>query len=337
MVRSLFRRDRTSSEVDRILLRYLELRVAELEQAAAAELESKRQSATRTAVGQMITWLLLFVAYSVALGLASASILNETLYNPALLTDRLRTVLRYAGETSGAVPDPIRGILLAAPSALALLIFRSASFNVPSDIGGALFVGLTVVSLVGLSSAALSGALGLLVALPGVVAAIAVVYELLVTLQRLSRQSEPAEPATGKRVLDWLATVSDSIHPRRTPFMSVLFAGLPLLFVLFVLGSYFTKGGPLWWPSRLSMYGLGAWSLWGCLVTPRVARIALWSTVPWGGLVRLQLAISDAAVIFGLAVGLVLYFNAVLAVLRAPAPTDRPVDALPEKPALQPG
>src|SRR5205807_9238490 len=136
--------------------------------------------------------------------------------------------------------------------------------------------------------------------------AIAVVYELVVTLQRLSRQSEPA---TGKRVLDWLAAISDSIHPRRHPVTSVVFAGLPLLFVLFVLGSYFTKGGPLWWPSRLSMYGLGIWSLWGCLVTPRVARIALWSTVPWGGLVGLQLAISVAAVLFGLARVLVLYVN----------------------------
>jgi len=119
--------------------------------------------------------------------------------------------------------------------------------------------------------------------------------------------------------------------------MSVLFVGLPLLFVLFVLGSYFTKGGPLWWPSRLSMYGLGAWSLWGCLVTPRVARIALWSAVPWGGLVGLQLSISDAAVFFGLAVLLVLYFTAVLAALRSPRPADRRADGGHEGPALQPG
>jgi hypothetical protein len=310
--------------------------VAELEQAVRAESENKRQSATRIAVGQMVTWLLLFVGYALALGLISASVLNAALLDPGQLANRLRTVLTYAGETGGAVPDPIRGIVVSMASALALLIFRSASFNVRSDIGGALFVGLTVVSLAALSSAAYSGTLGLLVALPGFVAAVVIVHELVETLRRLSGKWKQAEPPPGRWLWDRFAALSAFVNPRRHSLLAFLFAVLPLLFVLFIAGSYVTKGGPLWWPSRLSMYGLGAWSLWGCLATPRAARIALWSAIPWAGLVALQFSDSAVAVIFALAVIPLLYFNVVLAVLRSPPPEDEPDQGQHKEPALQP-
>lgn len=332
----MFRRNRTTPEVDRVLLRYLQLRVAELERAAEADLEGERRSAIRGAVGQMVAWLLLFVGYAIALGLASASVLNEALANPGLLVDRLRTVLRIAGETSVAVPDPIRGVLLSATSALILLIFRSASFNLRSDIGGALFMGLLVVSLAGLSSAAASGILGVLVALPGFVAAIAIGYELVETLKRLSTQWTEAEPRPKTRLLDWLAAVAKAIHPRRSLVVSVLFAGLPWLFVAMIGGSILTEGGPLWWPSRLSMYGLAVWSVWALLVTPPVVRVALWSIVPWSALVALQLAIGVVAVIFAFGVVLLLHLNIVLAVLRSSPSDERESGSRPREPAPQP-
>jgi hypothetical protein len=319
-----------------MLLRYLELRVAELEQAAVDQSENERRSATRSAVGQMITWLLLFVGYALTVGLVSASVLNAALLDPGQLANRVRAVLRYAGEAAGAVPDPIRGIVVSMISAIALLIFRSASFNVRSDIGGALFVGLTVFSLAGLSGAASSGTLGLLVALPGFVAAIVIVHELVETLRRLTGQWEQAEPTTPRWLFDRFAAIRESSHPRRHALLPFLFAGLPWLCVLLIAGSYVTKGGPLWWPSRLSMYGLGAWSLWGCLATPRVARIALWSIVPWAGLVGLQFSDSAVAVIFALAVVLLLYANVVLAVLRLPGLTDPEPQRQHEEPAVEP-
>lgn len=326
-----------------MLLRYLELRVAELEQAAAEEVDSKRSRAARTAVGQMITWLLLFVGYALVLGLLSASILNQALLQPEELGHRLRAVQQYAGATGGAVPEPLRGLALAATSAFALFIFRSASFNVRSDVGGALFVGLTVLSLAGLASAASSGVLGFLVALPGFVAATIIVYEFFETLRRLSIQRAPPDRAVQPRIWNRLAAIAELVLPRRHLFLRLLFVGLPWLFVLLILGSVIShaepgpsspNGGPLFWPARLSQYGLGAWALWACASTPRVVRAALSSAVPWGGLVGLQLS-GDVSVIFTLAAAAMLYVNVMLAVLRWPAPAEQRAQVRGVEPSLQ--
>lgn len=142
-----------------------------------------------------------------------------------------------------------------------------------------------------------------------------------------------------------LARLAELVHPRRHQLVRFLFAGLPWLCVLLIFGSYITdaqptpsspSGGLLFWPARLSQYGLGAWALWACASTPRVVRVALWSAVPWGGLVALQLASGNVALIFTLAVIATLYVNVVLAVLRWPEPVEQRAQQQGVEPALQP-
>src|SRR5262249_5202700 len=158
--------------------RYLELQIAQLERAEAAEAAARRQSEVRSAVGQLVTWLLLVVAYALVLGVASQDRVLSALLDPAQLARSAELARSSTEQAVELVPDPLRGLAISAVSTGALLVLRGASFSVRSDIGGALFVGVAIVSLVGLSAAAYTGILGLLAALPGFVAATLVVHEL---------------------------------------------------------------------------------------------------------------------------------------------------------------
>src|SRR5205823_1018208 len=155
------------ADLDRTLLRYLELQVAQLERGAAAEVEAKVRGEVRSIVGQLVTRLLLLAVYALVLGTVSSDLVASALFDPKQLARNAVLAGAYTGQAVGFLPEALRGIVISSLGAGALLVLRSASFRVRSDIGGALFVGAAIVSLVGLSAAAYSGPVGFFAALPG--------------------------------------------------------------------------------------------------------------------------------------------------------------------------
>src|SRR5438093_8846452 len=134
-------------QLERTLLRYLELQIAQLERASVADADANRRSEVRSTVGQLVTWLLLLVIYALILGLTSRAFVIAALLNPSEFGHNLAAVGAYAGQSAAVVPEAFRGLAISAISAGALLVFRSASFSIKSDLGGALFVGVAILSL----------------------------------------------------------------------------------------------------------------------------------------------------------------------------------------------
>jgi hypothetical protein len=285
------------SDLERTLQRYLDLQIAQLERAAAAEVEAHRQSEVRAAVGQLVTRLVLVAGYALVLGLASRGRVLSALLDPGQLAQNAELARSSTEQAIELVPDALRGLAISAVSALALLVLRGASFSVRADIGGAVFVGIAIVSLVGLSAAAYSGVLGLLFALPGYLAAALVVQELLRTLRRMRATEVPSTLSRRLARLD----------PTRRPWLTAAFLAIPAVCVAVIAASFVTSGGPLFWPSRSAMYGFVAWCLWACAATPGTVRIPLWAAVPWSVLFGLQLAADPVSFVFVVAaVGLLI-------------------------------
>ena len=304
-------------ELERTLHLYLELQIAQLERGAAAEVAAKVRAEVRSALGMHVTRMILLAVYTLVLGLASSDLVVSALFNPAELVRNAVAASVYTGQAVTFVPDALRGIAISALGAGALLVLRSASFRVRSDVGGALFVGAAIVSLVGLSAAAYSGVLGFFAALPGFVAATFVVYELLRSLRKIDAalgiRTRPAGDGPIGRAtaaaLDWLLA---GLDPSGRLWVALVFLCTPWTCIALVAGSFFTNGGPLFWPSRTAMFTFGGWCVWAFVATPSVVRIPLWATVPWGVLLVLQLAATPVSYVFALsAIGL-LFVNLVL-------------------------
>jgi hypothetical protein len=313
------RADRRRARLERTRLRYLQLQIARLERSSAAEVQAKQRSEVRSTVGQLVVWLLLLAVYSLVLGLASSSLVVLSLANPAELARNAALVSAYAGQAVQFLPEALRGIAVSALSAGALLVFRAASFSVRSDIGGALFVGVAIVSLVGFSAAAYSGIVGFMAALPGFVAATFVVYELLRSLRRIHGTVTPgsgrAPHAPVRRLpLAALGRLLVRADPARRPALALVFLSLPWICLALVAASFVTHGGALFWPSRIAMFTFGGWCVWACAATPGVVRIPLWATILWGALLSPQLAANPVVYLFVIAAIGLLFVNLVLAV-----------------------
>lgn len=303
-------------ELERALARYLELQNAALERSEAEQVEGKRRTAMRSAVGQLVTWLLLLAGYSLVLGVISQAFVLSALLNPHAFVDRAVAARDYTNTTIGWVPEAFRGLAVSALSAGALLLFRTASFSVRADLGGALFVGVAVLSLLGLSAAANSGLIGVMVALPGFVAAALIVNELLRSIRRLRTDAAAvaADPGLQRSprygaILDRWQRFAD---PTSRAWLSAVFLALPWVCLALVGASDVTQGGPLFAPSRTAMFTYVGWCVWACFVTPGVVRIPLWSLVPWSALVIFQLADNPVGKVFFIAVIVVLFVNVAL-------------------------
>jgi hypothetical protein len=304
-------------ELERALTRYLQLQNAELERAAAAEVENRRRAAVRSEVGQLVTWLLLLTGYSLVLGVASRGLVLSALLNPQSIADNAVAARAYTDLAIGWVPEAFRGLVISALGAGALLVFRTTSFSVRSDLGGALFVGVATLSLLGLSAAAYSGPVGLMMAVPGFVAAALIVNELLRSLRRLRTGGVNPGPRRSPRY----AALSDRwrrlADPTSRLWLSAVFLSLPWVCLAVVAASLVTHGGPLFPPSRTAMLAYVGWCCWACFATPGTVWIPLWSAVPWSVLLFLQLADDPVGEVFVLAV-IALLFVSVVLVLWAP-------------------
>ncbi len=314
-----------SDELQQTLTRYLERRIAADEREEQRLAESRRREAIQTEVGQKVTWLLLLVGYALLLGVVSRPVLISALLDPGELVRRLAEAGTGLGVVTGAVPEALRGFLYSAVGTLALLLFRAASFNVRSDIGGALFIGFVAVALLGLSASASSGLVGALAALPGFAAAALVIYEFVEMLRRLERSGlgrrARRESAFRRLVLIAgrgrpLQRARGMLDPTSSAVATVALIGFPVVSLFTLAAAVLTNGGPLFWAGRSALIGFAVWCLWACYVTPHAIRIPLWSMLAWAGLFLTLFAFGSVSVIFAVAVIVLLVGNVAMLTLR---------------------
>jgi hypothetical protein len=322
----MFRRQIRSDELELSLARYLELRVQELEDQAQQEVANHQRAKIRSDVGRMVTWLLLLAGYAAILGAASQSLLIGSMRSPQELTERSTAVLSVVGQATSIFPEPLRGLLLSGISTVVLLVLRTASNSARADIGGALYVGVTVLALLAFSAAASAGSISTLVAFPGLLAVGFLIYEFSVMLRRLRRSDVAGETArrngvSASRPLagaqDVLGILLTAITPGRSRRVAVVFLAVPLLCLVIAAASFFTNGGPLFWPTRFSYFAFALWCAWAFGVTPAEVRFPLWSIVAWAALFLYQLGDTAVARVFAPAAVAVLLLNVAVVTLRA--------------------
>jgi hypothetical protein len=314
-----------SHQLQETLTRYLERRTRAVVREEEQYAQSRRRAAIQAEVGQMVTYLLLLAGYALVLGIVSRPLLIAALLNPGDLARNLAEASATLGTFTNAVPEALRGFLLSAVGALGLLVFRGASFNVRSDVGGAGFIGFVVLALAGLSTAASAGLLGTFAALPGFAAAGVVVYEFTGMLTRLERSGSARRVrprAAGRRLsppprLDHaLSQTRAFLDPTGSRVAGKVFVAIPIVAVLTMVAAVLAHGGPLFWPARSAIAGLAGWSIWACYFTPSAIRIPLWSMVAWAGLVLVLVEFGWVSVIFAGAVIVVLVGNVTISALR---------------------
>lgn len=315
----MFERRRRAEELERLLRTYLEYQIREAEDRAAAAEAAKRRDAVRGEVGQMAFFLMLLVGYGLLLGVGSQTQVLGALLDPESLARDVQDVAAGGSAAIAAVPGALQGVLISSLTAFALLVFRGTSTSARTDLGGVLFVGGVVLSLVGISAAALTGTFGMLLALSGFVVAGVLVIRLCVILMRLHVERSESHPGWSKVQLDlW----SRRLSPTRHRLIAVAFVALPGFCLLAVGGAALTHGGPLYSPAFASRFIAIGWSLWAVVVTPAPARIPLWSMPGWGTLVVLQLSQHPASYVFLLAAAALLAAGTVWLVLTPPRPRD---------------
>lgn len=325
----MFRRHIRSDELELSLARYLELRVQELEDQARQELVNNQRGKIRADVGRMVAWLLLLGGYAAVLGTASQSLLVGSLLNPQELAQKSNAVLNGVGQATSAFPEPLRGLLLSGISTVVLLVLRTASYSIRADIGGALYVGVTVLALLAFSAAASAGSLSTLVAFPGLLAVGFLIYEFGVMLQRVRRSNvagdtpesgavSASRPAT--QMQDVIGTLVAAMTPSRSRRVAVVFLAVPLLCLVIATASFFTEGGVLFLPTRLSYFAFALWCAWAFGVTPAEVRIPLWSMVAWAVLFINQLGDTAVTRVFAPAAVALLLLNVAAVTLRRAAP-----------------
>jgi hypothetical protein len=299
---------------------FLDLSIERLEADNRAGDEQRRRQAIQTDVGKVVAQLLVLGPYAVAVGFISQAVLNEALLDPELLVRRLRDVLSgssaVTGAVTGAIPDALRGIVISAISSLVLLVFRGTSIGLRAELGGVLFMGIVTLAVYGLCAGFGTGIVGSLIALPGLVLAVVVTFEFTHMVLRIT--ATPGGGATPARiegdgffgrVQRLLADFGGSANPTTRPALGAAFVAIPLLAVLLFLAAAATNadnGGWLFWPARVSLYALAAWSAWACLVTPSPVRIPLWSTLGWAALLLLLSAATAVTAVFAVVIVLLL-------------------------------
>jgi hypothetical protein len=325
----MFRRHIRSDELELSLARYLELRVQELEDQARQELANNQRGKIRADVGRMVAWLLLLGGYAAVLGTASQSLLVGSLLNPQELAQKSNAVLNGVGQATSAFPEPLRGLLLSGISTVVLLVLRTASYSIRADIGGALYVGVTVLALLAFSAAASAGPISTLVAFPGLLAVGFLIYEFSVMLQRVRSSDVAGDTARGGAlsagrplapVQDVVGTVVAAITPGRSRRLAVVFLAVPLLCLVIAAASFVTNGGMLFWPTFFSYVAFVLWCAWAFGVTPAEVRIPLWSIVGWAALFLTQLGDTAVTRVFAPAAVALLLLNVAAVTLRRAAP-----------------
>ena len=321
----VFQRRRRANDLEALLRTLLELQIREAQDRATAAEAAKRRDAMRAALGRLAFLLVLLFGYGLLLGLGSQTQVLGALLDPQSLARDMQEVVTGEHAAAAALTDAVQGALISAFTAFAVFVLRGTSTSVRADLGGVLFVGAVALSLVGISAAALTGMMGMVLAFVGFLVAGFLVIRLCVILMRL-HDERPERHAGWARVQ--VERWSRLLAPTRHRLMAIVFIALPAFCLLAVGGAALTNGGPLYSPAFASRFVAIGWSLWAIIVTPAAARIPLWSMPGWGTLVVLQLSEHPASFAFLLAAAAVLAGATVWLVFARPHPRDGTRDSL---------
>ncbi|MDQ6772259.1 MAG: hypothetical protein M3024_04615 [Candidatus Dormibacteraeota bacterium] len=308
---------------------FLVLQIRELQDRAEAARRARQRDVVRAQVGRLTSFLVLLAAYGLLLGVASRVLVLSAMVDPASLANAAGGVAQVGSSAVASIPGALQGTLISALTAFALFVFGGTSSNIRSDLGGLVFVGVTMLSLLGIAAAAFTGTFGILLALPGLVAAIVIVGELCWMLVRMQqaealtavRPEEKWSPARWSSRL--LTRCNERLSPSQKPLVMVAFAAVPALCLAAVAGAVWLNGGLLYTPAFVSRFVAMAWCLWAIVVTPAAARIPIWGGLVWGGLIAAQLSAFSVSYLFALAVAALVYVDVVWLVL-APRQTGLP-------------
>ena len=287
---------------------YLVLATEALKRDENERAEKAIKDATQKRIVELCTWLALLLGYSILVGFVSSSTLVSSLVDPAAVGRRIAGLGELPRRYQATVPDDVRSIIFTLVSAAVVILLRVASLSARSALGGTLFLGIATLSLLGLAAAMTTGTGGLLVAAPGLVAVFIVIYQFL----RFLRETVVASGRSRR-----LHAIRQSLIPGGDRRRIALFVSVPLVAVIFigVAASTNSHAGFLYWASRLSQIALLVWFVWACVATPPAIRIPLWSVPIWGAIVLTLFTYGPVAVIFAVAVLVVLFANVFIAAL----------------------
>jgi hypothetical protein len=319
-------------ELTRSLREWLDIQVATGRRQEEDDQRRGQQATVRREVGRLVIWALLFAGYSAVLAAFSFGSLVGVLRVPAEVPHALESGFDSSVRFLAAVPDPVRVIVLPLLSSTALLAFRATTVSARGNVGGALFAGIVMLALLGLAATAMASPWGALVAAPGFIAAVAIVYEYCETVVRIQVLSEPPAGGVPRRggapPLVRLASAAGPIvarlDPARNRLIWLVFLAVPLLAVLMTAVGVVAEHAKAHWlytPVFLARQAFIAWAMWACVATPAVVRVPIWSGLVWvvlfANFVSGQNAITYTFGVAGLAVVII---NAVAFIRSKPSP-----------------
>src|SRR3989442_1157801 len=308
-------------------------RLSDYLERASRALERDEKERTRRADGAAIqkrivglsTWLALLLGYSAVVGYLSSATLLSSLVDPAAIGRRIGALNDVSRSYKAVLPDEVRSIILTLVSASTVIALRVASLRARSALGGALFIGIATLALLGLAAAFTTGTGGALVAVPGFFAVFFVVYEFLRFLGDTVGASgavlkDANSPPILRETMRRLHTTRQALLPGANRRRIALFVSVPVVAVVFVWAAASTNSyaGFLYWASRTSQIAFVIWCAWACVATPLAIRIPLWSLPVWGAIILTLFTYGPVAVMFAAAVLIVLSANVLIAALREP-------------------
>jgi hypothetical protein len=262
--------------------------------------------------------------------------LLATLVNPAELGRLLQEAALRLNDVIGLIPDALRSTVIGAVTGLALLSFNSASSRARLDLGGTLFVGVVVVSILGFASAANTGVIGALAFLVGVAASLYVVLEFFRVVPVLDTAAPggtaPSPSLLSRFVLRWWSAapaaqagrlVRSAVRPGRSrPSLIAFLITPPASIAAMVVVTVADRAGPpgplLYWVFLSGLVLFLAWCAWACIATPSQVRIPMWSMVGWSCAVLLIVFFTAVSAVFAVAMVLMLVVNLQVAILGRP-------------------
>ncbi len=325
-----------SPHLEQVLEQYLTLRIHALQREDRSrteqELKAAADAALRTEVGRMVTRLFLLASYALVLGVIGTPQLLATLVNPAELGRLLQEAAVRLDSLIQLVPDALRSAVIGAVGGLAALSFNSTSSRVRFDVGGTLFVGVVVVSILGFASAASTGVIGTLAFMLGLAFSLYVVLEFFRVLRGLdtaAADTERAEPPILSRLagrslsipcVAELRGLGRAIRPDHSRPGTLAFLIVPPISMAVIVSvALADQAGPpgplLYWVFLSGLIAFIAWCAWACVATPRQVRIPLWSMVGWSSLVLLLVFFTAVSAIFAVAMVVLLVVNLQVVVL----------------------
>jgi hypothetical protein len=328
--------DAGSDGFQRDLARLFQLQARALEKQETEAREQASAGRLRSRLGHVVTWIFLLTAYSAIVAAGSSAALGTALIDPKQASDLTGQGVAAGVKTFDAVPAELRAILLPLLGSLALLILRSISMNILTNVGGILVAGLLTATLLGLAAGAATPPLGTLAAVPGFLAAAVVFYEMGLIMAGVEgrRKARRRDGLTAlirglaRPYAKATARFLELMHPVRGPGVAAAFFAMPILAVVLLLTSI-TLFGLSQHPLLVAaLWMFVIWSFWGVAVTPAIIRLPLWSMPVWAyflsGYVVVavmtdgKVSLSPTGIIFGLAVVFALISNAGLAALLWP-------------------